>query len=114
MHELSIAVDLIDAAAERAREEGAQRIRAVYLRVGPLSGVVVRALRSAFDVAARGTPAEGAALDVEEAPVTVYCTSCRAEGEPADVYTFSCPVCGTPTPDVRSGRQLEVLALEIE
>lgn len=114
MHELSIAIDLIDAASGRAREEGAQRIRAMYLRIGPLSGVVIRALESAFRVASQGTLADGALLDVEQVPLTLYCASCDATKAAADVYSFCCPDCGTPTSDVRSGRELEVKALEIE
>lgn len=114
MHELSIAVDLLDAASTRAREEGADRIRAIYLRVGPLSGVVVEALQSAFEVASQGTLADGAVLDVEEVPVMLYCDRCGESKPTPDVYTLQCPDCGEPTADIRSGRELEVRALEIE
>lgn len=114
MHELSIALDLLDAASERAREEGAARIRAIYLRVGPLSGVVVSALESAFEIASQGTLADGALLDVEEVPITLFCASCGGSKPAPDVYTLQCPDCGEPTADIRSGRELEVKALEIE
>ncbi len=114
MHELSIAVDLIDAASERAREEGAAHIRAVYLRIGPLSGVVIRALESAFEIASQGTLADGAVLDVEEVPVILYCGSCGDEKAIEDVISFCCPDCGLPSADIRSGRELEVKALEID
>ncbi len=114
MHELSIAVDLVHAASERVREEGGGRIRTVYLRIGPLSGVVVDALRSAFEIASLGTPAEGAVLDVEEVPVTLYCVTCDAEQRAIEAYAFCCPECGRPTGDVRRGRELNVRALEIE
>lgn len=114
MHELSIAVDLLDAASERVREEGGERILAVYLRVGPLSGVVAAALQSAFEIASAGTLADGAELNVEEVPVILYCATCDGEKRADDVYAFTCPDCGTPTGDVRAGRELEVRALKIE
>lgn len=114
MHELSVAVSLLEAAGERAREEGATRIKTVYLKIGPLSGVVVEALRSAFEVASSGTVAHGARLDVEEVPIVLFCADCRAEKKMQDAYTFTCPDCGRPSADVRAGRELEVKALEIE
>lgn len=114
MHELSIAVDLIDAASDRAREEGARHIRAVHLRIGPLSGVVVRALESAFEMASQGTIADGAVLDVEEVPITLFCAACEDTKGVTDIYSFCCPDCGMPSADIRSGRELEVTALEIE
>lgn len=114
MHELSIAVDLLEAASARVRQEGGGRILAVYLRIGPLSGVVVDALRSAFEIAAHGTLAEGASLDVEEVPVVLFCASCEAEKPADDIYAFCCPDCGCPTGDIRTGRELEVTALEID
>lgn len=114
MHELSIAVDLLEAATDRAREERAERIVSIYLRVGPLSGVVVDALRSAFEMASHGTLADGAVLDVEEVPVTLFCEPCGASKPAPDVFTLQCPDCGEPTWDIRSGRELEVKALKIE
>jgi Zn finger protein HypA/HybF involved in hydrogenase expression len=30
------------------------------------------------------------------------------------VQEILCPLCGTPTPDIRQGREMEIVALEIE
>jgi hydrogenase nickel incorporation protein HypA/HybF len=67
MHELSIALSLVEAACEELPRLGGPRLRAVHVRIGPLSGVAAGALRFSFDVAAAGTAAEGASLEVEEA-----------------------------------------------
>ncbi|HKI37244.1 MAG TPA: hydrogenase maturation nickel metallochaperone HypA [Gemmataceae bacterium] len=112
MHELSIALSLIDVAAEEAERRGG-RIVAVHLKLGPLSGVVKDALVSAYDLAREGTPLAAAELVVREVPVVAWCPGCAAER----TLTFPqlcCPACGRPTPDVVSGRELEVVALEIE
>ena len=112
MHELSIALSLLDLVEEEsARHEG--RIAAVHLRLGPLSGVVREALVSAYEMAREGTAAEGADLVVEEVPVVVACRACEAERAPASAWDLRCPVCGGPTPEVVRGRELEVFALEI-
>jgi hydrogenase nickel incorporation protein HypA/HybF len=113
MHELSIALCILDFAAEEAeRQRG--RVAAVHLKLGPLSGVVKGALVSAYELAREGTPLEGAGLIVEEVPIVAYCPSCEAERTLASVFRLCCPDCGTPTPEILRGRELEVVALEIE
>jgi hydrogenase nickel incorporation protein HypA/HybF len=113
MHELSIALSIVDAAAEEAARRGAARVAAVHLKVGALSGVVPDALRSAFELAREGSAVEDAELVIEEVAVAAFCPACEAEREIVFPY-LCCPVCETPTPEVRRGRELEVVALEIE
>ena len=66
MHELSIALSLIDAVCEELPRLGAATcVRSIRIRVGPRSGVVPDALRFAFDVAVADSPLAGARLDIE-------------------------------------------------
>ncbi len=113
MHELSIAVSMVEAVCEEAERNGAERVSAVYLKLGALSGVVRDALAFSFDVAAAGTLLEGASLEIEDVPVVVFCPRCRAEQPLPDRLDLRCPACGMPTPDVRQGRELEITAIEI-
>lgn len=113
MHELSIALGIVDMAAEEVGRRGG-RVVAVHLKVGPLSGVVPAALRSAFELAREPEPAVAAAeLVIEEVPVVARCSACAAE-RAVSFPELRCPACGGPTPDVVRGRELEVVALEIE
>lgn len=113
MHELSIALSILDVAGEAAERHGG-RVAAVHLKLGPLSGVVKEALVSAYDLAREGTALAGAELVVEEVPMVVYCDACAAERTPASVYELLCPTCGAPTPRVVRGQELEVVSLEIQ
>jgi hydrogenase nickel incorporation protein HypA/HybF len=112
MHELSIALSILDLVAEEAERRGG-RVVAVHLKLGPLSGVVKDALLSAYDLAREGTSLAGAELLIEEVPVVARCSACAAE-RTLVFPQLCCPTCGAPTPDVVSGRELEVVALEIE
>jgi hydrogenase nickel incorporation protein HypA/HybF len=112
MHELSIAMGIVDVAAEEA-ERRRSRVVAVHIKVGTLSGVVPNALVSAFELARDSTPLAQAELIIEEVPVAAYCPTCAAEREVV-FPQLSCPICGAPTPEVIRGRELEVTALEIE
>jgi hydrogenase nickel incorporation protein HypA/HybF len=113
MHELSIALSLVEAACEKAAELGDVRVEALHLRLGPLSGVVRDALLFSFDLATAGTAIEGARLDIEDVPVIVCCPACGEERQLPSIQHFRCPVCGTLTPDVVQGRDLELAALEV-
>jgi hydrogenase nickel incorporation protein HypA/HybF len=113
VHELSIALSLVDVACEEAGRLGG-RVCALHLRIGALSGVVPEALISSFEMASAETPLEGSRLVIEAVPVVVFCPTCRAERELSSVQAFCCAECGTPTPQVERGRELELVALEIE
>src|SRR5262245_60974912 len=113
MHELSIAMSIIEGAAEEALRHGAVKVNAVRLRLGPLSGVAKDALVFAYEVACEGTALEGSCLVIEEVPVTVFCPSCEVERALASIHRMCCPVCGALTPQVAQGREVELVALEI-
>jgi hydrogenase nickel incorporation protein HypA/HybF len=114
MHELSIAMSMVEMAAEEAASRGGAQVNAVHLKLGPLSGVVKEALLFSYEVACAGTPLEGSQLVIEDVPVIVYCPTCEAETAPVSLQQFCCSICATPTPQVLRGKELQVFALEIQ
>ncbi len=112
MHELSIALGVVDAAGEEAARHGG-RVAAVHMKLGLLSGVVKEALLSAYELAREGSALAESELVVEEVAVTVYCPACAAERPIESFPELRCPTCGAPTPHVVRGRELEIVALEI-
>jgi hydrogenase nickel incorporation protein HypA/HybF len=114
MHELSVALSILDVAAEEAERHGSARVVAIHLRLGPLSGVVKEALLSAYELAREGSPLAQARLLVEEVPVVAYCPTCVAERPVVSILELCCSACATPTPEVVRGRELEIVALELE
>jgi len=113
MHELSIAMSIVDAALDEARQRNVQ-VSAVHLRLGVLSGVVKDALLFSYDVACQDTPLAGSKLLIEEVPVTVFCPRCNEKRILESMQSFTCPECGSPTRDVLQGKELEVFALEVQ
>jgi hydrogenase nickel incorporation protein HypA/HybF len=112
VHELSIAMSIVDAAQEEAAERGV-RVAAVHLRLGRLSGVVKESLFACYEMAAAGTALEGSRLVIEEAPVVAYCPRCQdRRGVDPDEW-FLCAECLSPIAEILEGRELEVRALEI-
>lgn len=113
MHELSVALSILEIAAEEA-ERHSGRVRAVHLKLGPLAGVIPEALTSAYALAREGTALENADLVIEPVALVAYCTACETERALTSIQHLFCPDCGQPTPNVVHGREMEVVALEIE
>lgn len=109
MHELSLMTNLLDAAAATA---GGAPVCALRVRVGPLSGVVVDALRFAFEALSPGTPAEGARLDIEETAPRFHCPRCGADYA-TPVGSYDCPSCGSAGGELRGGNELELVSIEV-
>ena len=97
-----------------AAREKASAVKVIHLEIGELSCVADRALLFAFEVARVGTVAEEAELAIRRHPVTVRCQPCRREVVLESAQLLKCPVCGTPSNDIVSGRELEVSRIEVE
>lgn len=113
MHEMGIALQIIEIAEASIPENmQAVRIGKVNLRIGKMSAVVPDSLRLCFEVAAKETRLEGAELVVEETPVVARCQECNAEW----VITgpaFTCEKCSSGKLDIISGRELDIVSLEV-
>ena len=83
MHELAICQALLEQVERIARDNGAQRVVAVVVAIGPLAGVEPALLQHAYPIAAAGTLAEHATLQFEVVPLKVRCRTCSAETEAA-------------------------------
>lgn len=112
MHELSIALRLLELAERTARAQGARRVLAVHVKVGAWSGVVPMALRSAFEMARVDTPLAEARLEIEHSPLVLACPACGDQRRVEELAGLHCPQCGRAC-EVVGGRELELTALEL-
>lgn len=112
MHELSIAVSIVDMAEEEAERRGV-KVDAVYLELGLLTGVVADALHFSYKMASDGTRLEGSRLVIKQIPVEVFCPKCNAQRVLSSMQWFCCPECGTPTSEIIHGKELAITALEV-
>lgn len=66
MHELSIALSIVDGVSEELASRGGPKLHAVHLLIGRYSGIVKEALLFCYDQACEGTPLAGSQLVVVE------------------------------------------------
>jgi hydrogenase nickel incorporation protein HypA/HybF len=66
MHELSIAMSIVEIAEAEAERHACTGVQAVHLRLGPISGVAMDALLFSYPLATEGTSLEGSRLVIEE------------------------------------------------
>ena len=113
MHELSIALNIVEIADRTARANGGGRVLTVYLKLGALSGVAREALAFSWELASAGTALEDSRLEIEVIPVVVRCARCRADRRLASINRLRCPVCDAPAARIVQGKELRVEALEV-
>jgi hydrogenase nickel incorporation protein HypA/HybF len=112
MHEIGLMQRMVEVALDRAASAGARYVQRVTVRVGAESGVVPDVITLAFEVATRGTIAEGAELQIEDVPITCFCAACDLDFAPADAL-HECPSCHQWGAEVRCGKEFELASLEI-
>jgi hydrogenase nickel incorporation protein HypA/HybF len=116
MHELSIAMSMLDVVEEEMQRHPGARLEAIHVRIGELSGVVRDSLLGAYELAREQTPFPKVRLIFEDVPIAVYCATCGGERGVRSLQHFCCVECDTPIPasEIRRGRELELAALELE
>ena len=113
MHEMGIALQIIEiATASIPAEMASVKIARVNLQVGKLSAVVPSSLRFCFEIAAKDTPLAGAELNIEELPVVAQCKQCEHQWT-IEKAAFSCPKCQSGELSMLSGRELDIVSIEV-
>ncbi|MBF0302320.1 MAG: hydrogenase maturation nickel metallochaperone HypA [Desulfamplus sp.] len=113
MHEMGVAQQMINIAlASIPADIVNPRVERLNLKVGKLAAVVEDSLKFCFEIIAKDSLLEGAELVIEHVPVKVRCKNCQAIWE-VDGPVFSCQSCKDGMVEIISGRELEIVSIEI-
>jgi len=113
MHEFSIAQALVEQVEAARQANGGGRVVSVEVRVGEWRQVVPEILASYFEHLTEGTPLEAAGIEIERVTATARCTSCDRVFPLHDVF-LACPDCGSLACELLTGKELELIALELD
>lgn len=113
MHEMGVAQQMINIAlASIPKDIFNPKVETLNLKIGKLAAVVEDSLKFCFEIIAKDSPLEGAILVIEHVPVKVHCMKCDNIWE-VDGPLFSCPSCQDGTVEIISGRELEIISIEL-
>lgn len=95
-------------------QPGHPQIQTVHLIVGQFTCVEPVSLEFAYSVQTQGSFLQGSQLVIRETPLIAYCHPCQQEYSPQIGLHYSCPTCGSPMEDIRSGRELKIDRIECQ
>ena len=113
MHELALTEGIINIVESEQEKSGFRRVLEIRLRIGEYSGVVPSCIREFFPIAAKGTAAENAVLELEQVPAVFECFDCGYKG-PLQKGLDCCPQCGSTAIRMVAGREFYVDSLKVE
>lgn len=112
MHEMSIAVALLDAIRQETARCPEATVTLARVRIGALRLVVPEMLDFAFAAATRDTPLEGCRLEIESVPAEARCDVCSLQF-PVEDNWFECPRCGSARGQLVHGDELDLVGVEL-
>lgn len=112
MHEMSLVEGIRDIVIDHARSHGFEKVSLLRLEIGRFAGVEKPALEFAFDVVMRGSPAEGARLEIIDLPGKATCYDCTKSVTIEDRFA-PCPLCGGGRLLADGGDEMRIRDMEV-
>jgi hydrogenase nickel incorporation protein HypA/HybF len=112
MHELSVAIGVVDVAEKAAKNASAQLIESIELEIGELAGIEKEAFEYAWPLAVQGTMLEEASRRIRTTEGEALCLDCGKTYALHQIYEF-CPYCDSYRKEITKGKELKVLSIEI-
>ncbi|HRW74730.1 MAG TPA: hydrogenase maturation nickel metallochaperone HypA, partial [Saprospiraceae bacterium] len=92
MHELSIAMSIVDIARDAVEKAGAREVEHIELEIGQLAGIELPALDFAWSEAVRDSVLARATREIRHIPGEARCMECQTTF-PIQALYESCPSC---------------------
>ena len=113
MHELSIAISIVDIASRQAEAASADHVSEVELDIGVLSGIEYESLEFALSVAAKETILENTLFRINRVEPVAECPACQHLYTPDGMFSH-CPECNKQGIRLIRGTELQIKSLLVE
>ncbi|MBF0154275.1 MAG: hydrogenase maturation nickel metallochaperone HypA [Magnetococcales bacterium] len=114
MHELSLAMAMVEQLQEILAREQVHKLLSVTVAVGALSGVDRGAFAFSFPLVVEGTPLAGVRLLIEETPLRLRCQECGEVSQPEEICLLHCAACASGRVEILSGQDFVIRSLEVQ
>lgn len=112
MHELSIALGIVNIAENETKKAHATSVELIELEIGTLSGIEMESLNFVWPTAVYNTVLEHAVKKVNIIEGKAKCIDCDSVFKIDHLYD-SCPKCHSYLKGILQGKELRVKALEV-
>jgi hydrogenase nickel incorporation protein HypA/HybF len=112
VHELSIAISIVETSEEEVRKSNFERVEKIVLEIGNLAGVALEALDFAWKEAVKNTVLQDAVLEIELLPGKAKCLTCYYSFTITYIYDI-CPACEDIKKEVMQGKELRIKSLTL-
>lgn len=114
MHEMSITASILEIVRDQMVKNGVEKLKNIKLRIGELTAIEPGSLRFCFEACTYGSPLEGTVLEIETVPLTGRCSGCNKVFNLEHYFSSVCPHCGGTASGLISGRELDIVSMEVE
>lgn len=113
MHELAVTQSILDIVLDYANKANATKITKIYLVIGDLSSIVDESVQFYWEIIAKDTIAEQAALIFRRVAASFECLECQTVYQ-LDGQIVFCPSCGSSRIKILSGEEFYLEAIDVE
>ncbi|MEG1617200.1 MAG: hydrogenase maturation nickel metallochaperone HypA [Bacteroidales bacterium] len=113
MHELSIAMSILQIAREEADKIAAEKVSEIEVDIGQLAGIEIESLQFVFTSACQSAMFNKCQLKLNVIPPSAKCNDCGSSFIPGALYG-ECPRCKSWNFTLLSGNELKVKSLLID
>ncbi len=112
MHELSIAIGIVEIAEKETRKVNKKKVDSIELEIGTLSGIEINALEYAWEIAVSGTVLEHSQKKITSIDAKATCLDCNTKFIITNIYDL-CPLCESYKKEIIKGKELIVKSIEV-
>lgn len=112
MHELSIALGIVNIAQKETQKALAQKVELIEIEIGTLAGIEFDSLDFVWPSAVKDTVLEHAEKKIYIIQGEAQCGDCNSIFKVEKVFD-PCPNCGSYLKGILKGKELRVVSLEV-
>ncbi|HBH25258.1 MAG TPA: hydrogenase maturation nickel metallochaperone HypA [Cytophagales bacterium] len=112
MHELSIALSIVDIAEKEVAKIKGESVSDIELEIGKLAGIEKEALEFAWPEAIKNSVLSEANRVIRWVEAEAICNECQKTYPINDLYDI-CPHCGSYFKGINKGKELKIKSLTI-
>jgi hydrogenase nickel incorporation protein HypA/HybF len=112
MHELSLALNVVDTAVNEAEKANAKTVVSIELDIGECAGVEVDSFKFVWPAAVKNTILQNSRMNINIITGKAICPDCASDIEVHNLFD-PCPVCGSYLKNIYQGKEFRIGSITV-